>query len=188
MNDDDAAKMNFNKLLTEMQDDAREANPARAKEGQPSVELVGWAEPPHYDAQAHKLYWAKELSFGDSPIHTLNYNIRILGRRGVLVLNAVSGIDQLEAIRDQAQNLLTAVSFNEGHRYTDYLPGTDKAATYGVAGLIAGATAAKAGFFKAMWIGLLAFKKVLAGAAVALFAMLKKMFSRKATAEAEATT
>lgn len=188
VNDDDAAKMNFNKLLAEMQDDAREANPAREKEGQPSVELVGWAEPPHYDAQAHKLYWAKELSFGDNPIHTLNYNIRILGRRGVLVLNAVSGIDQLGDIRDQTQNVLTAVSFNEGHRYTDYLPGTDKAATYGVAGLIAGATAAKAGLFKAIWIGLLAFKKVLAGAAVALFAMLKKMFSRKDTAEAEATT
>jgi uncharacterized membrane-anchored protein len=184
VNDDDAAKMDFDKLLGEMQEGAREVNEAREKEGQPPVDLIGWAEPPHYDAEAHKLYWAKELAFGDSPTHTLNYNIRILGRRGVLVLNAVSSIDQLEDIRSQTQNVLAAVSFNEGHRYSDYLPGKDKAATYGVAGLIAGATAAKAGFFKAIWIGLLAFKKVLAGAAVAFFAMLKRLFSRKETAEA----
>jgi uncharacterized membrane-anchored protein len=184
VNDDDAAKMDFDKLLAEMQEGANEVNEEREKEGQPAVDLVGWAEPPHYDAEAHKLYWAKELAFGDSPTHTLNYNIRILGRRGVLVLNAVSGIDQLEDIRSQTQNVLAAVSFNEGHRYSDYLPGTDKAATYGVAGLIAGATAAKAGFFKAIWIGVLAFKKVLAGAAVAFFAMLKRMFSRKDTAAA----
>jgi len=184
VNDDDAARMDFDKLLGEMQAGAREVNEEREKEGQPAVDLVGWAEPPHYDAEAHKLYWAKELAFGDSPTHTLNYNIRILGRRGVLVLNAVSGIDQLEDIRSQTQNVLAAVSFNEGHRYTDYLPGKDKAATYGVAGLIAGATVAKAGFFKAIWIGLLAFKKVLAGAAVAFFAMLKRVFSRKEPAEA----
>jgi uncharacterized membrane-anchored protein len=184
VNDDDAAKMNFDKLLNEMQQDAIDSNEAREKAGESAVDLVGWAEPPHYDPEAHKLYWAKELAFDHSPSHTLNYNIRILGRRGVLVLNAVSSIDQLEDISAQTQNVLSAVSFNEGHRYTDYLPGKDKAATYGVAGLIAGAMAAKAGVFKAIWIGLLAFKKVLAGAAVAFFAMLKRVFSRKETAEA----
>jgi hypothetical protein len=39
--------------------------------------------------------------FGSEGDHTLNYNIRILGRRGVLVLNAVSGMKQLDAIRAQ---------------------------------------------------------------------------------------
>ena len=64
------------------------ANEEREKQGFERVTLIGWAEPPSYDAAAHKLYWAKELAFADNPDHTLNYNIRVLGRRGVLVLNA----------------------------------------------------------------------------------------------------
>ena len=181
VNDDDAGKMNFEKLLADMQEGVAETNKVREKAGFEPVDLIGWAEKPHYDAKAHKLYWAKELAFGDNPEHTLNYNIRILGRRGVLVLNAVSSMGQLDTIAAETQNVLSAVSFNEGHRYADYLPGKDKAATYGVAGLIAGATAAKAGFFKAAWLGLLAFKKVLIGGAIALFAVLKKVLSGKST-------
>lgn len=179
VNDDDAAKMNYEKLLTEMQEGVDESNKLREKSGFEPVDLIGWAEKPHYDAKTHKLYWAKELAFGGNPEHTLNYNIRVLGRRGVLVLNAVSSMAQLDTIRDETQNVLSAVSFNEGHRYADYLPGTDKAATYGVAGLIAGATAAKAGLFKVMWVGLLAFKKVLVGGAIALFALVKKLLTGK---------
>src|SRR2546426_2131137 len=34
---------------------------------------------------------------------------------------------------------------NEGHRYADFVPGTDKVAEYGIAALIAGGVAAKAG-------------------------------------------
>jgi len=176
VDDKDASTIDYNKLLTQMKQDSAKANEERQHEGFRPVTLVGWAEPPHYDAAAHKLYWAKELAFGGDPAHTLNYNIRILGRRGVLVLNAVAGMDQLDAIRAQKDGLLAAVEFNEGHRYSDYLPGTDKAATYGVAGLIVGATAAKAGLFKMLWVGLLAFKKLIVVAVVALVAAVKKLF------------
>jgi uncharacterized membrane-anchored protein len=179
VNDGDAAGINYDKLLKQMQEETVAANEARSGEGFEPVTLVGWAEPPSYDAAAHKLYWAKDLVFGTSSDHTLNYNIRILGRRGVLVLNGVASISQLGAIKSETKNLLTAVDFNEGHRYTDFLPGKDKAATYGIAGLIVGATAAKAGFFKALWIGILAFKKVIIGAGIALAAALRKLFVRK---------
>lgn len=185
VNDDDAASIDYNKMLKEMQESAAETNKEREKQGFETVTLIGWAEPPSYDAAAHKLYWAKELAFGDSDAHTLNYNIRILGRRGVLVLNAVANMNQLPTIRSQTREILAAVDFNEGHRYADYLPGTDKAATYGVAGLIAGATAAKAGLFKAMLAGILAFKKAIVVGVLALFAMLKKVFSRGAQTPTE---
>ncbi len=184
VNDDDAGSIDYAKMLTEMQASTREANESRQAEGFEPVTLVGWAEPPHYDKAAHKLYWAKELAFGDSSEHTLNYNIRILGRRGVLVLNAVSGMGQLATIRTESQALLPAVEFNDGHRYTDYLPGTDKAATYGLVGLIAGAGAAKAGVFKALWIGLLASKKLLAGLVIGGIAAAKKFFGRSSDAPA----
>jgi uncharacterized membrane-anchored protein len=146
------------------------------------VTLVGWAEPPSYDAKAHKLYWAKDLKFGSNTTHTLNYNIRILGRRGVLVLNAIANMDQLAIIRSETRNVLAAVEFNDGHRYTDFLPGTDRTAAYGLAGMIVGATAAKAGFFKLLWVGILAFKKVIVIGVVALGAALKRLFTRRSDA------
>lgn len=186
VNDSDAGKINYDTLLKQMQEDSTAANEERKQEGFEPVTLVGWAEPPHYDAKAHKLYWAKDLVFGSSGKHTLNYNIRILGRRGVLVLNAVSGIEQLAAIRGETGTILPAVEFNEGHRYSDYLPGTDKAAAYGIGGLILGGVAAKAGFFKLLWVGLLAAKKFVVAGIVALIAFLKRLFG-KSSEQADAT-
>jgi len=117
VNDDDAATMDYAKLLRQMQDATVAANEKRDKEGFGRVTLVGWAEPPSYDKAAHKMYWAKELAFGTNADHTLNYSIRVLGRRGVLVLNAVADMTQLPAIRRETRNVLTAIDFNEGHRY-----------------------------------------------------------------------
>lgn len=189
VNDSDAGKINYANLLKEMQDGAAEANKERSKQGFEPVTLVGWAEPPHYDAAAHKLYWAKDLMFGADGDHTLNYNIRILGRRGVLVLNAVASMAQLETIRAETKTILPAVEFNEGHRYADYLPGTDKAAAYGIGGLILGGVAAKAGLFKVLLAALLAAKKLLVAGVVALIAFLKRLFGKSAQpAEGNATS
>jgi uncharacterized membrane-anchored protein len=179
VNDSDAATIDYDKMLAEMRESAVEANKARQQQGFEPVTLVGWAEPPHYDAGAHKLYWAKELAFGADGEHTLNYSIRVLGRRGVLVLNAVASMEQLPAIRQQTQSVLSAVDFSEGHRYSDYLPGTDKAAAYGITGLIVGATAAKAGFFKLLIAGLVAFKKALVVGVLALISAVKALFGGK---------
>jgi uncharacterized membrane-anchored protein len=166
-------------MLKEMQAGTSERNAEREKAGFEPITLVGWAEPPSYDAAAHKMYWARELAFGGGADHTLNYSIRVLGRRGVLVLNAVASMRQLGAIRNETKNVMAAVDFNEGHRYTDYLPGKDKAASYGIAGLILGATAAKAGFFKVLILGLFAFKKALFIGVLALGGLLRKFFTRK---------
>ena len=186
VSDDDAKTLNFDKILSEMQEQTTETNKLREKEGFEPVMLVGWAEPPHYDAASHKLYWAKELKFGEAKDHTLNYAIRILGRRGVLQLNAVSSIGQLGAVKEGTPDVLAAVEFNEGHRYADYLPGTDKAAAYGIGGLILGSAAAKAGLFKGLWLVLLASKKLIFGGLVALGALVKKFLGGNKDAAAQA--
>jgi uncharacterized membrane-anchored protein len=182
VNDKDAGSMDYDKLMKEMKASDADDNAEREKQGLSRVDLVGWAEAPHYDAPAHKLYWALDLSSPGEPVHTLNYNIRILGRRGVLVLNAVSRMDQLATIKQQSQALLPAVEFKEGHRYSDYLPGTDKAAAYGIGGLILGGVAAKAGLFKLILAGLLAAKKIVIVAFVAIVGFFKKLFGGKSKA------
>lgn len=79
--DDDASSLDYDKILKQIREQLDEANKARKEDGYPTIALVGWAEPPRYDSATHKLYWAKELQFEGRPHPTLNYNIRILGRR-----------------------------------------------------------------------------------------------------------
>jgi len=173
--DDDAAKIDYTKMLKEMQEGVREASAQRVKEGYRPIELVGWATPPRYDAATHKLYWAKELKFGSDKENTLNYNIRVLGRRGVLELNAVASMHQLAQVEKASPLILGMVNFQEGQRYADYNSSTDKTATYGLAALVAGGIAAKAGLFKGLWVAILAFKKVIILGLVALASSLKKL-------------
>lgn len=188
VDDKDAATIDYAKLLKQMQDATAEENVERRKQGYEPVTLVGWAEQPTYDAAAKKMYWAKELQFGTQQPHTLNYNVRVLGRRGVLELNAVADMSQLATIRKEMQVVLPVVEFNSGHRYAEYQPGTDKAAAYGVAGLVAGAVAAKAGLFKGLIALLLAAKKLIVALAIGGFAAVRRFFSRDKTAAATGST
>jgi uncharacterized membrane-anchored protein len=183
--DDEAASINYSDLLKQMQEGTRGASEERKKAGYEPIELVGWAQPPHYDAASHKLYWAKELKFGEGGENTLNYDIRALGRRGVLSLNAVGAISQLNDIEHDMQSVLGLVEFNEGHRYSDFLPGTDKIAAYGIGALIAGKLAVKAGLFKVLIGVLIAAKKFVLIALVAIGAFLKKLFTGKSRDDAE---
>jgi uncharacterized membrane-anchored protein len=175
--DDDAAGIDYSKLLADMKEGVKEANKAREKEGYEPVALIGWAAPPRYDAAAKKLYWAKELQFGKSAEHTLNYNFRLLGRRGVLVLNAVADLAQLKVVEAATPQILAAVNFQEGHRYADFNGSTDKTATYGLAALVAGGVAAKAGLLKGLWLGILAFKKLIIIALIALAGSFRKIWN-----------
>lgn len=179
--DDDADNIDYEELLATMQKDIKESNPEREKAGYPSLELVGWATQPHYDKASHKLFWAKELKFGNNSENTLNYNFRILGRKGVLVLNAVSGMKQLKDIESKSAPLLASVNFSDGNRYAEYVPGKDKIAEFGIAALIAGgaAAAAKTGLLKSLWIGILAAKKFIIVGLIAAAGFVKRFFFGK---------
>ena len=133
---------------------------------------------PRYDAAAHQADPERELRFDNQPATTLNYNIRMLGRRGVLVLNAVADMNQFAEIEQAAPSILSMVDFQNGHRYVDFTPGTDKVATYGLAALIAGGVLAKAGAFKGLLALLLAAKKFVIVALVAVGAAIKKFFNK----------
>ncbi len=179
VSDADAEKINYTTLLKEMREGVASANSEREKQGYPTVELVGWAATPRYDQQSHKLHWAKELRFDGNDANTLNYNIRVLGRRGVLVLNAISVMPQFPEIEQATPQILAMVDFQPGHQYADYNPATDRMAEYGIAALIGGTVASKMGFFKIIGATLLAGKKFVILGAIALAAIVRKLFGRK---------
>ena len=182
VSDEDAAKIDYDDLLKEMKDADKEDNEARKEAGYSAIELVGWAEPPHYDAANKKLYWAKELRSEGSDHNVVNYDIRVLGRRGYLSLNAVARMSELGEVKAGMQQLLPMVQFDTGSRYADYDKSTDKVAAYGVAALIAGGIAAKAGLFAKLGVLLLGLKKLLIPLVLLVGAFFKKIlgfFTRK---------
>jgi uncharacterized membrane-anchored protein len=179
--DDDADDIDYDDLLKEMQQDTLAANDERKSQGYAAIELVGWAAPPRYDGATHRLYWAQELKFNDAPDHTLNYAIRVLGRKGVLELNAVAAMSQLPLVRGEMEKVLPRAEFETGSRYADFNPELDEVAAYGIGGLIAGKMLAKAGLFAVLLKFLIAAKKLLIvglAAAGALVARLLKGRSR----------
>jgi len=186
VDDEDASGLDYGDMLKEMQADARGSNKERAQMGYETVEIVGWAEPPHYDSAEKKLYWAKELRFGGAAATTLNYDVRILGRRGYLQLQAVAPTTALREVDAGIKALLPVTHFTAGHKYGEFNSSTDKIAAYGIGGLIAGKLAAKVGLFAVI----AKFGKLIAVGAIGLFLMAKKFLfgesrsSRSATAMA----
>lgn len=179
VSDEDADGIDYDQLMKDMQEGNAAANAERAKQGQAPVELVGWAARPYYDKAAKKLHWARELRFPDAPQATLNYNIRILGRKGVLVLNAVANMSQLATIQTRMTEVLAFTDFNPGYGYADFDPDVDKTAAYGLAALVAGGVAAKAGLLAKLFAFLIAGKKIIAVVVVALIALMRKVLAGK---------
>ncbi len=178
--DDDADDINYDDLLKTMQSDVVEGNEERKKEGYPAVTLVGWASQPFYDADRKILHWAKELKFAESGQNTLNYNIRILGRKGVLVLNAISTMKDLPAVKADIPKVLNMVEFSKGNKYSDFDPKIDDVAAWTIGGLVAGKILAKVGF----WAMILKFWKIIAAAVVGAFGFIrKKLFGNRGDKE-----
>lgn len=177
--DDDADSIKYDDLLKDMQESVNGNNATRKEKGYSPMTLVGWAERPHYDKAQHKLYWAKELRTEGDQQSGLNYNVRVLGREGVLVLNAIAGRDQLDAIKVEMQKVTAFTNFNPGQRYTDFNSGTDKVAEYGLAALVAGGVAAKLGLFGKLLALLLAFKKIILLVVAGFGSAIWKFFKRE---------
>ncbi|MEL6713213.1 MAG: DUF2167 domain-containing protein [Planctomycetota bacterium] len=75
-----------------------------------------------------------------------------------------------DEVQEGMKVVLGATSFNEGHRYSDFDPGMDKVAAYGIGGLIAGKMAAKVGFFAVI----AKFGKLIVVAVIGAFVALKR--------------
>ena len=183
VSDDDAKTADYDKLMGEMKEADKADNAERKKAGFEPINTVGWAQPPSYEPARHDLIWARDLEFVGQEHHALNYDVRHLGRNGVLSLNIVSALSQLPQVQAAAHDLARTAEFDAGSRYADYHKG-DKTAGYGLAGLVAAgaglAVASKTGLLAA---GLLILKKaaflLIAGFAGAA-AWVRNLFKKKA--------
>ena len=59
--DDDAKNWNQDDLLKNLKEGTEAANQDRRARGFAELEVLGWVEPPAYDAQAHRLVWSLSM-------------------------------------------------------------------------------------------------------------------------------
>lgn len=180
----DDEKIDAPELLKAIREGTEEANKERVQNGFPELHVGDWSEQPHYDKGAHHLVWA--LPATSTRGTSINYNTRVLGRRGVVSLNLVTSDKSFAVDRPHAAELLAATTFKKGARYEDFDKKTDKVAEYGLMGLILGgaglgaAKLVKLGLFAKFWKVLLgifiAGKKLVIAFFVLVAAGVKKIF------------
>ncbi len=179
----DEEELDAEDLLDSIKKGNEAANEMRKKRGWGTLSVDGWLKEPGYDTVTKNLQWAIKGSSGGKPV--VNFNTRLLGRRGVMAVNLVTDPYKLEGTIPVVKTLLEGYAFKDGEKYAQYEEG-DKIAKYGLAALIAGggvALAAKTGllaiilkFFKSMW------KLIVVGVAL-LFGFVRKLFGGKSAAE-----
>ncbi|TDQ82611.1 DUF2167 domain-containing protein [Sphingobacterium yanglingense] len=182
--DDDANTINYDDLLASNKKDILAENQERLNSGYGTIELIGWASTPYYDSNKKVLHWAKEIKFDGDSANTLNYNLRVLGREGIYLVNAVASMDELPEVNKNLDQLIASVQFDNGYKYEDYTDG-DQIASWTVGGLVAGKILAKTGFFAAI----LKFWKIIAVGIAGGFSFLwKKIRGRNENDTIEAPT
>lgn len=190
VHDKDAKDLKPDEILKTYQEGTKENNEHRKSMNLPPIYVGGWAEKPQYEKNKHQVVWAIEVKDQDSataPVTDINYNTRILGRKGVLSMNLVTSQEKFPENKAKVMALLNKTEFTKGNTYGEYVEGKDKASGYGLTGLILGggamAAAAKMGLLGGLWKWLLGLflvgKKFIVLAVVGLGALFAKIFGKK---------
>jgi uncharacterized membrane-anchored protein len=180
--DDEAKHWNADELLKNIREGVDEANKDRVVRGFPEMQVIGWVEPPGYDAATHRLVWSMLAKDKDQPDNTeksVNYNTYALGRDGYFSLNLLSGSERIAGEKSVAHKLLAELSYNAGKRYEDFNATTDRIAEYGILALVGGVAAKKLGLFALLAAVAVKFGKVILLGVAAVGAGLFKFFRRK---------
>jgi len=177
--DDDKDELDADRLLASMREGNEQGNQVRKERGWATIELLGWAQLPHYDEATQNLEWAMKAKSDNG--ESVNHNTRILGRTGVMEATLVCGAEDFVRVLPDYRTFIKGFDFKQGQRYTEYVAG-DKLAAYGLTALVAGGAgvlAAKTGLFTKLW-------KFLVIGAIAVAGFVKRIFSRKSDKSVEA--
>lgn len=183
VNDDDAADIDYDELLAQIKENTAQVSEELQKLGFPEQSLIGWAKEPSYDSERKILRWAKHIRFkypdGDQN-DVLNYDVRILGRKGYVMLQAIADMTEADAVIAKGDRLSTLVSFDDGYTYSDYDDDTDAVSDYTIGGLVAGsALLAKTGVLAKVGLFLVKAWKLILLAGAAVVGVVFKSRSRK---------
>ena len=176
--DDEKEDIDADAILESLREGTAEANKIRKERGWDTVTVDGWASPPRYEPTTHNLEWATRLKNDKTGNKSINHDIRMLGRSGVMNAGLVVSPDNYQQTLPNTRKMLEGFTFKEGKRYSEFKPG-DKIAKVGLIGLMTGgavAVAAKTGILAKLGKGAI---KLIAIAVAGVGGALAKLFGRK---------
>ncbi|TWU19420.1 DUF2167 domain-containing protein [Allorhodopirellula heiligendammensis] len=181
VDDSDREALDPEGLMSDFRASIPAGNEERRSMGLEELTAMSWAKPPFYDPETNNLTWGLKLDFPSG--NAINYDIRMLGRRGVMEATLVGDPETYRAALPAVNQILEGYQFTTGNQYAEWRQG-DKVAAYGLAGLVGGGAlvaASKTGLLAKL--GLLLAKggkAVILGIVVffgALGSFFKKLFS-----------
>ncbi len=167
--DDEKDKLDHEKILDSFREGTNAANEQRKEQGIPPLNIIGWHTKPHYNSKTKNIEWAILAESEGKKI--VNYNIRYLGRKGVMEIILVVDPLALDDAVKKTKDLLGNYAFKSGNKYSEFVDG-DKVAKYGLTALVTGgaiAVAAKSGLLGKLW-------KFLVVGFLAIAGFIKKFF------------
>lgn len=136
--DKEDRELNHNDLLATLRQNMELSNERRIANGVNTMQVEKWALVPYYDDYKKAVYWANSIKVNGTDEEILNYNLRLLGRTGVIKINAVATMDQFPAIKQILPQIISQVRFPDGQQYADYKDGDDRKSDQSIRELIAG--------------------------------------------------
>lgn len=181
--DTDADQLKPEEIIEGYKQGTEASNEERKKRGIPALHVVGWETQPKYEKAKHIVVWSLLAQREGSSEKSVNYNTRMLGRKGVLEVNLVCQDKELNKYKEPLNKILDGVSYDSGNRYEDYVKG-DKISAGGIAALVAGGFALKklgvlaflGGLFKPL---LLLGKKAIVFVIAGVYGIFSKLFGKK---------
>ena len=177
----DDETLDAQELLDTVTEGTKQGNVEREQRGWATMTILGWRFQPRYDDESKLLEWAFLAKEDRNNTEIVNYNTRLLGRRGVMEVVLVAEPEILDSSVAEFKQLVGGYSFVSGEKYADYREG-DRVAEIGLAALIAGGAAAvatKKGFWAAIGAFLAAAWKFIAAAVVGVLVWVSSLFKRK---------
>ena len=172
--DDEKNDLQEDKILEGYKRGVEERN---KRQGGPPTMVVGWHTKPRYNETTHNLEWAPLFQTGRTQF--INYQVRILGRKGVTRVTLVEGGDRAAETIPEFRKVMDSFKYLQGESYAEFRSG-DKVAKVGLAALAAGGAtlaAAKFGLFAKLALLFKKAWKLAIVAVVAVFSFIKKLFT-----------
>jgi uncharacterized membrane-anchored protein len=133
--------LDHDELLATLKKNMQISNENRIAQGVNTLSVQSWALVPYYDAYKKALYWANKIAVNGTDEEILNYNLRLLGKTGVIKINAVATMDQFPEIKQVLPLIITQTRFEEGEKYTDFNKNKDAKSAWTITELVAGKNA-----------------------------------------------
>lgn len=156
--DDEKKELNADKLIESYKQGTESMNETRQERGSPPIRIVGWHVAPNFNDITKNLEWSVEAESGGGKF--VNYNVRLLGRKGVTKVTLIEDRAHVDATLPQFREILRSHQYSGGESYAEYRQG-DRIAQYGLGALVLGGAAAAAAkfglfaplivFFKKAW-------------------------------------